>query len=319
MPRAMRLVLTILLASTLAIFIGFQQEKRHLDQLLSSTSTTDQLEGISLCKNLSFEKKCVKLAPLLENENEASYQAQMSIIQSAFNENKVPQLSNMPLLLNFIEAANHFAFGVKKSVSSVFQLPDFSLAQPWMKFLSVLCSSESSLISFDELCSMPPKDRDGSILLATLAIEKNAPTLIEPILTDWIGAYDDDRVSIAILLAGLRNIQLPTIQSGSEKTLAISRIINEKNFKLAWRTMHRSDGQIHPDIALAGMIADPNRFLPELIKSAKLGQWQHPEQPIAIAWAIYPEIAASIPEEFIINPPLRLKWWDYFACGLLQE
>ena len=167
---------------------------------------------------------------------------------------------------------------------------------------------------------MPPHDRDGSVILTVLAIERHVPQKMLPsLINTWANSYDLELQTASILLASLSGCTIPDISMSDSFLATISTICTEKNGALAWRSLHSENGTIHPDIVLAGLIVDETRFMPILICSARAELWAHPEHPFELARRFAPEVSELLPMELLDHEESRDKWWSLFACGLLQE
>ena len=173
--------------------------------------------------------------------------------------------------------------------------------------------------TYPDLVSLPVRDRDGSVVLSVLAINELASHKSRALIQAWEKDYDLERQKAAVLLSAIQGLPTLDIKTQNESLATMQKIINENNYKLAWRALHKSDGTIDPDIALAAMIIDQERFMPILIKTAQHDKWAHPEHAIIIAKTFSKEIANQIPFALLENHKTRQKWWTFFSCGLLQE
>jgi hypothetical protein len=194
---------------------------------------------------------------------------------------------------------------------------DTNLA-PFINYLSWFMERNEP-IPFTELIQVPLRDRDGSVLLGVLAIEKiGALEELQKLIAVWETDVDVERKKAALLLAGLIG-EKTSLDTNLNELAAIQEICNQGNYTLAWRTMHGEDGTVNPDLALAGMIANADRFFPVVIETAKENNWEHPEHPVVLAIRFAPDIANRIPQNLLQNDETRTKWWSLFSCGLLLE
>ncbi len=319
MKRLTPLLLTILIAVFAGFVLATNQKQLLIDSLLDSPSITDQLRGISLLQNSSLNTLKQKLPSILAHNSEASIAAQNLLVKKAFEENRVQDLMDIQIDDELYEAAlwwsepqeSRKSFGV--SISSTVN------PSHWMIKLIAQYDSDPQQITFSDLVELPPRDRDGSVLLYVLAIEQVGPQELEPLIETLSLDYDIDRQTAAVLLAAMRNLPQPQVSAQNESLSTIQTIISENNAELAWRTLHRPDGTIIPDIALAGMIADQKMFTPIIIDSVQNDRWVHPEHPVMIMDTYFPEITNTIPTNLLNNSHARQKWWALFACGLLKE
>ena len=312
------LAFTIIVAAFCGAWISHHHaEEAAIQTLLSSSSSIDQVAGIRKVKHASFDSLVSRLTPLLNSDPKVSKIASEVLIQSALKNSCVKKLATF----NVDPAMFKAALWWSSNKTSVPPNPE-RCAQacsnetvPWLRRLASLGCESLDEACATTLVTMPLLDRDGSILLATLSIDKHANDEHTAL---WNTSIDTDQRKIAILLRGLRDEHIE--QGDSEPTLQnLITIINEQNGTLAWRTMHNRDGFIDPDIFLAGLIADRERFLHVLIETVESDQWQHPEHAVELARAFVPEIVCFLPESLLNTSETRKQWWDRFACGLLLE
>jgi hypothetical protein len=319
-------VLTMLAAISAAIFVTNRQSKDdRLAQLLSSDSITDNLAAIELLKYHSFENLLLRLKPILNTHSEASMKAQSMLVSRAFKESCVDDLDPQHIDEDLYEAALWWASETQQTDSQfdsiTFQHVAIDAeASPWIRRLAALHCKTITSSTQEDLISMSPQDRDGSVLLTVLAIDRHIPNVMLPSLIDkWAISYDLELQAASILLASLSGNTIPEISSSNAFLATISTICTEKKGTLVWRSIHLENGMIHPDIALAGLIVDESRCMPILIDSARAGLWVHPDHPIELARRFAPKVAALIPSALLDQEESRDKWWSLFACGLLQE
>ena len=310
--------MSIIVASILGAWISFKNaDEKMIRTLLSSPSTIDQLAGIEKIKGEPFDATVERLTPLLSGDKIVAYRASEVIVQRAFADSCVeelrfiqinPALCDAALWWNSIKTnvplnPTHHAIACERS------------AAPWLRRLASLRCDSLDVECLSELATMPLRDRDGSVLLATLAIHKHGLNT----LTDlWSKSIDIDQRKIAMLLQGLASKHIAQTDADPVVQTLIT-IMNEQNGPLAWRTMHKRGGIVDPDVFLAGLIVDRDRFLLALLETAQSGRWNHPEHAVELARAFAPRVVSYLPESLQNEPKSRKQWWDRFACGLLLE
>ncbi len=316
MKRFTPLLITIIISAVAGFFVATNQKNSFAMDLIASPSVTDQLRGITLIKHLSFTELLQQLKPLIDMDTDSAKSAQQLLVQRAFKENRIEDLHGIGIDSDLYEAALWWDDKIEHP-----SLPfDVDInPSPWVEKLLSWYPSNRHSVTFAELVELPVRDRDGSVLLTVLAIHRIAPQKIEPFIQAWERDYDLERQKAVALLCAIRELPPPTISTQNEVLSTIQAIINQADVQLAWRALHRDDGTIDPDVALAAMIADQERFMPILIESAQQNQWTHPEHAILIAKTFSSDIANQIPIAFLKNKETRQRWWALFACGLLQE
>ena len=308
---------TIIVAVIAGFFIVQKQTATRIEHLLASPAITDQLAGISLAKQVPFTSLVALLRPILEKHTDASVAAQQLLVRAAFAEHRLQELETLAIDKDLLNSAKWWETNPKRKPRH--EIKTETPIATSLNFLAWYVDFEAPP-PLDTLVELPIRDRDGSVLLAVLAIEKFATReQLRVISEHWILDYDVDRKKAAILFAALlrRENKFPHVQNSELFTL--QSICEDANFSLAWRTLHNADGTINPDIALAGMISNQEKFFPILVETAKENTWKHPEHPIAIAMRFAPEIAERIPIDLLKNDESRTKWWALFTCGLLLE
>jgi len=316
-------VLTLSLTICIAVVVGFivssHQRSAHIDRLISSPSITDQLRGISMLTHASYDELKKKIMVVCDKNTDASIAAQRLLVKRAFEEDRIHDLKDIPIDKELYDSALWWnASHEERPPHPTIVLKTLN-PSPWVSKLMAHYDTMHQSASYPNLLSLPIRDRDGSVLLSVLAIENQAPEKIDNLIDAWSLDYDIDRQIAAVLLSSMRNSLPPNVSAQHETLNTIQAIIREKNIELAWRTMHRKDGTIHPDIALAAMIVNPSRFAPILIETAQQGKWKHPEHPILIAESFLPSITNKISAQNRHNPVSRQKWWSLLSCGLLQK
>jgi len=317
MKRFTPLLLTIIIACTVGFKIATCQQKSLATTLLASPTVTDQLNGLTLLKQSSFDELQEQLVSVVHTRTESAKVAQQMLVQRAFQEGRITDLQEIGIDSDLHEAAMWWNSEIQNSKEIVINIQKHH--SPWIAKLLAWYPSMHDPATYPELIELPVRDRDGSVLLSVLAIHHFGSQSIESLIQEWEQDYDLERQKASALLSALGNLPQPKISTQNESLTIIQAIITEEDFSLAWRTLHRNDGSIDPDVALAAMIVNQERFLPILIDSAKKNLWTHPEHPIIIAKAFYGDVANRIPFTLLENKDSRQKWWSLFACGLLQE
>ena len=311
------LACTIVVAVIAGFYIAKQQRDARILRLLSSPTTTDQLAGIEAVQKASFDKLVSVCTPILQNNNDASIAAQNLLVARAFAENRLQELESVAISRELLDAASWW------NTNPPLQHPTTIRSTPPLassiNHLSRFMELEEPP-AFDDLIEMPIRDRDGSVLLAVLAIEKFATTeQLQQLVSTWSLDYDLERNKAAVLFAAFLDTKTTSSHTSNNELAGLRAVCNEKSHALAWRMMHYDDGTINPDIALAGMLANKDKFLPILIETAIENNWKHPEHPVVIAMRFAPNVANRIPTDLLRNDETRTKWWSLFACGLLLE
>ncbi len=311
------LLCTILVAIIVGLWIAQQQNNSKIIRLLSSSAITDQLAGIELTKNASLDVLLPLLLPIVQNQNEASTAAQNALVARAFSEQRLQELHSTAIDKQLLEAAHWWNSNPTQKTINVVATDDAIV--PSINYLSWYLGFEKPP-PHDKMITLPIRDRDGSVLLAVLTIEKfSTRKQVNNLISNWMLDYDLDRNRAAVLLAALID-EVPTFPHTQNNSLAaLQTVCISHDYILAWRTLHYEDGTINPDMALLGMILNQEKFFPILTKSAKENRWTHPEHPIMIASRFAKTVANRIPADLLQNEETRSKWWALFACGLLLE
>lgn len=313
------LSLTICLAVVAGIIVSARQKNILIEKLLKSPAVKDQLDGISMLSSVSFDKLAIILANICDDNTAASKSAQRLLVQKAFHEDRIIDLQQLTIDEELYESAlwwnEPHPQGTLYSKIVIHTLNP----SPWVVKLLAHYDSMHHGASYPNLLTLPLRDRDGSVLLSVLAIHKHAPEKIDNLISSWSLDYDIDRQKAAILLSAMKGLPPPAVSSENAMLLTLQSILHEKNFALAWRSMHKKDGTIDPDFALSAMIIDPKRFTPMLAETAVDGKWTHPEHAILIAETFVPDITNKISMLDKHNRTARRKWWSIFTCGLLHK
>ena len=307
---------TIAIAVLVVVFVTKNQRVSHIRSLLTSPAIADKLTGIEMTKGLSIETTVELLAPLLLKDNEASVAAQHVLIATASKHHRLSVIENLDIEPALLEAAKWWE--TKPQFQTTFKSPADSKLATSINHLSWYLGRTEPLPFADHI-QVPLRDRDGSVLLGVLTLEKFGTfEEIHDLIAHWSTDVDFERKKAALLLAGLIRAK-SSIDTNQNELMAMQEICNKSNYKLAWRTLHQEDGTVNPDIALAGMIAHADKFFPVVIETAKENKWEHPEHPVVLAMRFAPDIANRIPQNLLQNDETRTKWWSLFSCGLLLE
>ncbi len=318
MLRTLLFLPTIAIAVIVSALVSTGQRNARIKHLIHSSSITDQISGISLLTSHSYDVCLDHVSPLLKDETLSSKKAQGLLVAKAFQENRVADLVDTGIDHALLQSA--LWWDAPKNPQQEFSFPiSIQNSSPWVPLLSAFYDTKFGQNNYMKLVELSMRDRDGSVLLFVLVMNKLAPENIEPLIRTWETSFDIEKQKTALLLRALRGLPINEIHSSDSSLQTIHSILKEKNTMLAWRSMHREDGTIIPDIALAGMIVDKTKYTPSLIESAQQNLWVHPEHPILLASTFSKEIALQIPTELLVNYESRQKWWALFACGLLQE
>jgi|GEM_PF-1835768 hypothetical protein len=311
------LLCTILIAVFIGLWVAQQQHYSRMLRLLSSPAITDQLAGIDLAKNESFDTLLPLLSSIIDDQNDASIAAQHALVVKAFSEQRLQELHSVAIDSQLLEAAYWWNTNPTPQRKSNVELNGSFI--PSINYLAWYMGFEKPP-PHETMVNMTIRDRDGSTFLAALAIKKfSTKEQLNTLLSKWIHDYDLDRNCAAVLFAVLLD-ELPTFPHTQDDYLAtMQTVCTTKDYILAWRALHNKDGTINPDMALLGMAINQEKFFPILTKSAKENKWKHPEHPILLATHFAEEIASKIPNDLLQNEETRAKWWSLFACGLLLE
>lgn len=312
------LAITIIIAAISGAWISHQKvTDENMQALLSSPSTIDQLNGIEKVKHDSFDSLIIKLAPLLQGDIRVVNAASNTLVQSAFRESRVHELENLqlkPTLLSSAQWWNSKRTRVPPNPTQLQLACEVEVA-PWLRRLASLHCQTLDPSCAKALTTMPLRDRDGSVLLATLSMHKHTKHIR---ISSWTNSIDSDQRKVSLLLHGLANETIEHADSDPHLQ-HLTNILSNKSRILAWRSMHQHDGYMNPDIFLAGLIVDSPGFLQILVESVTENLWQYPEHPVELARAFAPDVVKFLPETMLVTSEDRVKWWNLFACGLLLE
>ncbi|MDP7005678.1 MAG: hypothetical protein QF718_05655 [Phycisphaerales bacterium] len=311
------LIITVLFAVIAGFFVARQQKTNRIISLLESPATTDNLSAIKLLQGTPFEQLVEFLTPLIGRGTDASIAAEELLVSQAFLENRIEDLGLLGIDNDLYESV--IWWSKNPSIIEQTELTIENNSSSWLHKLNMLINSNEKNTSLHELLELPIRDRDGSVLLTVLAVEKHAPEELPKLIIEWANDYEIEKQIASALISAMTDSPLQEVHTYNSLLSTIRTIINEQNFQLAWRSLHNSDGTINPDIALAALTVNEDKFMPILVKSAKDQIWKHPEHPIVIANRFKPNITSKIPYELLKNDESRAKWWSLFACGLLLE
>ena len=309
-------ICVILLAVVTGFFVVSEQHETNIAQLLASPAIADQIDGIDMAKDKPFDRLVVLFEEILSKQNDASTSAQEVLVASAFSEQRVDELSTLPIRAELLEAVNWWNEGHKTTTPFV---SSDALLVPSLRQLAWLTGIDNTP-TFDVLIETPVQDRDGSVVLGVLAIEKfTTEQQRHNLLDEWTTDFDFARQKSAVLLSMLSDKTIDFPPSQRQELATLQAIQKKNNYLLAWRALHDENGMIIPDIALAGMLANEEKFFPILLESVEDTKWNHPEHAIMIVSFFAPEVASKLPFNFLQNSETRKKWWSHFTCGLLLE
>ena len=315
-------VFTIIVAVICAAWISHSKAKEAtIQSLLASTSVIDQIAGIEIVAHEPFKDLVARLTPLLGGEPKVAKAASNAIVLSAFRDSCVDKLGGLRIDPALLDAARWWASSpiVVPTDPKQHELACDDEAAPWLRRLASLRCAELETKCIDSLTTMPLLDRDASVLLTTLAIQKHVDASSQQsIIRTWRTSVDIDRRKVAVLLQGVANSTAAPSDS-DPKVETLTRILQGGDVSLAWRTLHRSDGSIDPDTAYAGLCVDRHKFLDILVETAREDRWQHPEHAVELARAYAPDVIQYLPNSFLADKESRMTWWSLVACGLLLE
>ncbi len=314
--------ITIIVAVICATWISQKKsEEATIQSLLASNSTIDQIAGIEIVAHESFKDLVARLTPLLGVEPKVTKSASNAIVLAAFRESCVDKLGGLRIEPALLEAARWWDSSpiVVPTDPKQHDLACDDEAAPWLRRLASLRCATLDTKCIESLTTMPLLDRDASVLLTTLAIQKHIDiSSQQAIIRSWRTSVDSDRRKVAVLLQGVVNSAAAPSDS-NPKVATLSRILHSGDVSLAWRTLHRSDGSIDPDTAFAGLCVARHKFLNILVETAKEDQWRHPEHAVELARAYAPDVILYLPNSMLADKESRTRWWSLVACGLLLE
>jgi hypothetical protein len=306
----------IFFAVIACFFVVSEQRETNIARLLASPAIADQLDGIDMANGKPFDNLVVMFEKILNEQNDASARAQEVLVATAFSEQRVGDLSSSQIRTELLEAVIWWSEDHEKTTRFA---SSNEVLIPSLHQLAWLTGIEEPP-SLDVLFETPVQDRDGSVVLGALAIEKfTTKQKRTSLIRQWTKDYDFARQKTAVLLAMMADQSFDFPPSQRQELSTLQAIQKDKHYLLAWRALHDEDGMIIPDIALAGMLANEEKFFPILLESVEENKWNHPEHAILIASRFAPEVASKLPFNFLQNSETRKKWWSLFTCGLLLE
>lgn len=306
----------ILIAVMAGFFVVNHQRASNIAHLLGSPAVADNIDGINLAEDKPFDDLVVLFEKILSKHNEASTRAQEVLVARAFDEHRVHALKLLPINRELLEAVIWWSEDHKETSRFT---SSTEMLLPSLHQLAWLLGVEEAP-TMDVLVETPVQDRDGSVVLGVLAIKKfTTQQERHRLIHQWMNDFSLARQKSAVLLAMMEDKTYDFPPSQRPELSTIQAIQKDTHYLLAWRTLHDKDGMIIPDIALAGMLANQEKFFPILINSAQEHKWKHPEHAILIASYFAPRVAGAIPFDYLQNTETRKKWWSLFTCGLLLE
>jgi hypothetical protein len=314
--------ITVVVAIVSGVLVSQKQSEDALRVLLNSSSSVKQLQGISRLETKSFDECRRHVAHLLTAQPDVSAKAQALLVYKAFHQKRMNDLINLPIEKSLLQSAFWWDNQQTQIPMPLPAMPAIEIdnaTAPWLLKLSSFYAEEQRNHTLQVIEQLPIRDRDGSVLLTVLAIHANNSNDIQRLVSDWSTSYDTEAQKAALLLHALQGESSISVLSQDSEIQTIQLILRDENTKLAWRSMHRDDGTVFADIVLAGMIANPSKFIESCIATAKQNKWVHPEHAIIIASTFFPDIASIIPASYRRNDESRKKWWDLFSCGLLLQ
>ena len=317
MLRLCTIFLTIAIAVTSGILVAHSKNKSYIQNLLNSDSVTDQLTGLRSLNSESLLECYSMLSNVLERQTEASVAAERLLVKKAFQEDNVEFLQTTSLDPELVANAFWWNEFQETQPTTKPSLVDITSTSPWITKLHTILQPSEANIDFDAMRDLPVCDRDGSVLLTVIAMAGSEDT--KQIISEFSTSLDTDKQKVALLLSALIGKPLPDVDTANSELRSLHAILESADVHSAWRSMHRENGAINPDVALAGMIADMEVFMPLLLDSVEQQKWEIPEHPVLIVRHFAPEVANRVPHDLLSNTESRQKWWGLFSCGLLKE
>ena len=313
---SLTLSFTITLAVCCAFFLNDRKSESTVSALLQSRSSIDVLMGISLTKDLSFDTCKQLLIPLMQNHPEYLSACEEVLITVASSEIRHEELIALPIST---DTKNALSWWVSRSQENNEQsIPIPSGSTPWLFRLTALQHDNVPPEQVKLLIDLPHHDRDGSVVLAALCIDKfidedNRKQVINQLLN----STDSDEVVTGLLLSSVSPEHQLKYDTHSGVTSAISNVIKTKDKILAWRMLHNPDGSINPNIMFLCLAISKDEFVNSLIESAMNEKWTHPEHPIELAKRFYPIQTHRLTKHGLSTVKSRQDWWQKFKCGYL--
>ncbi len=315
--RSVTISLTLILAVIAAVTIHTKDANDSVHALIESKSSIDVQRGIARANELSFDE-CKKLfVPLLLKHPEYASDCEEIIIPLACMERRQQELHELPLSSEMLEALAWWCSSANRYAQTPAPMPED--ITPWLYRLAALQQNELSIDRTKKLTEMPMHDRDGSVIIAALCLDKFLQDGERKRITkQLLDSTDHDDVLTGLLLSCLSDDTNVTANAVSPEVHTISTILATKDERLAWRTLHNEDGTIQPNQMLVCLKLNRNAFTDKLIESAQSQQWAHPEHPIELAKRFYPLVTSKLPTQGLSTVKSRADWWQKFKCGYLM-
>ena len=317
--RSVTIGLVMLTAVYAAVILSTENDAAEIKTLLQSSSELDVKKGIKQSKRLHYDVCKPLLVPLIEQSSKHTTQCEDVLIELASRDKRVLDLKVGGLTTEMNDVLRWWLNSPPQLKESSEPISENS--SQWLMRLWSLQQEELDIQTLLAINTTPFHDRDGSVLLSVLAINKHTP-LQKRIATtaSLLGALDSDDVRTGTLLSAIWGYTIDQFQpSMNDELMTISKVLQTRDTALAWRTLHHEDGTIRPDQMLAGLIISETEFLPILIDSAIGEQWAHPEHAVELARWIRPSITQRLPTKGLTTVKSRLDWWRKFKCGYLIE
>ena len=317
--RSVTIGIIILTAVYAALILKAGKGVASIRNLLNSSSELDVKEGIKQSKQLHYDVCKPLLTPFILEGSKYTTQCEDVLIEIAFRDGMVRDLNFGGLTTPMNEVLRWWLTENTHLQEVSEPIPEES--KPWLLRLWSLQQEEIDVQTLLAINTTPFHDRDGSVLIAVLALHKHTPLQERSAtMASLLDALDSDDVRAGLLLSEIWNEPIDDKRFNNNDELnTIVSVLQSRDTALAWRTLHNEDGTIRPDQMLAGLIVNPVELLPLFIESAFNEQWQHPEHAIELARWIRPSIAQRLPTQGLTTVKSRLDWWRKFKCGYLIE
>ncbi len=325
-PRWLLLVLTVVIAASVGIVVGERQRNASIALLLQSPASTDRLAGVSRleAKQLSLAGALPLLAPLLADADpQVVDRAAEALVRAAAASGNLERLGDLAPPHPLFDSAVWWASRTdddSPDATPYVQIAGDPDIEPWMRRLASLHCETLTDSCAEELAALPPRDRDGSVAMTALAVQRHGrgDTLVEI----WLKSPDVDKREAATLLAAMQGASVASLRTAAEQesnpaVRTLMLVCGGADSATALRTLHDPDGLIDPDHALAALCVDREMFLPLVIKTARENRWSCPEHAVELARHFAPRATESIPTLMALEN--RDQWWSLVACGLLLE
>ena len=317
--RSVTLGLIVLTAVYAAVILNVEHETDSIRTVLQSNSELEVSEGIEQSKQLHYDECKVLLTPLINQDSKHTALCEDVLIEVASRDGRILDLHSGGLTTTTNDALQWWVANPPRLQSFSEPIPED--ASPWLTRLWSLQQHEIDDETLLSLNSMPFHDRDGSVLLAVLALNKHTPLQERSATTtSLLNSIDRDELLAGLLLSAIWNEKIEAKRFSNDDELStVASILQSKDTALAWRTLHNDDGTIRPDQMLAGLLMNQDEFVPLLIESAIAEKWQHPDHAIELGKWIRPAITERLPTQGLTTVKSTLDWWRKFKCGYLIE